>query len=168
VSRSEPGVRAEVDVRAAARDALHVALPRLRGRARIEEDLAVVPPVHGDADRLTQAIVALLVNAGEACPPGAPHANRIGLSVRSADGVVRVRVTDTGPGIPQTLRERIFEPFFTTRPGEATGLGLATCRGIVVSHGGRVLLESEVGRGSAFTIELPASRSGAAAVQLAQ
>jgi len=71
---------------------------------------------------------------------------------------VVLRVADTGPGIPPELLARIFEPFFTTKPvGEGTGLGLSLCRGIVESHGGSIRVESEVGRSTVFTIELPVS-----------
>ena len=67
-----------------------------------------------------------------------------------------VRVTDTGCGIPQDIREAIFDPFFTTKaPGEGTGLGLAVACRIVQAHGGRTDVESEVGKGTSFTIFLP-------------
>ena len=76
------------------------------------------------------------------------------------DGAVRVAVSDTGPGIPPDQRERIFERFVQGVDGAdagAAGLGLAIVRDIVQAHGGRIHLESEVGRGSRFTLELPRS-----------
>ena len=70
---------------------------------------------------------------------------------------VAIRVADTGTGIPPHLLDRIFEPFFTSKPtGKGTGLGLSTSSAIVKSHGGFIRVESEPGRGSAFTVYLPA------------
>ena len=69
---------------------------------------------------------------------------------------VRLSVADDGPGIPPSIRERIFEPFFTTKnPVEGTGMGLATVHGIVKGHGGAVVLDTEVGKGSVFQVYLP-------------
>jgi CheY-like chemotaxis protein len=65
-------------------------------------------------------------------------------------------VADTGPGISPALQSRIFEPFFTTKPpGIGTGLGLSLCRGIVEGHGGTMRVQSETGRGTVFSVELP-------------
>ena len=74
-------------------------------------------------------------------------------------------MTDTGPGIAPALQAKVFEPFFTTKPtGEGTGLGLALCRSMIEEHGGTIELDSEPGRGSRFTIELPVLVRSAAAV----
>jgi signal transduction histidine kinase len=71
---------------------------------------------------------------------------------------VRITVSDNGAGIPDAIRRRIFDPFFTTkRQDKGTGLGLAVSHGIAVDHGGRIEVESEVGVGSAFHLELPAA-----------
>jgi signal transduction histidine kinase len=70
--------------------------------------------------------------------------------------MVRLEVSDNGRGIAPELIERIFEPFFTTRPlGQGTGLGLSICNAIVTAHGGTITVESEVGKGSTFRLELP-------------
>jgi signal transduction histidine kinase len=72
--------------------------------------------------------------------------------------MVRLEVSDNGKGISPRLTERIFEPFFTTRPqGKGTGLGLSICNAIVTAHGGTLTVESEVGKGSTFRVELPAA-----------
>ena len=77
---------------------------------------------------------------------------------------IRLQVIDTGPGIPEKLLPKIFQPFFTTkgtaRKGETkgTGLGLAICKEIIEHHGGRIEVQSEVGKGTTFTIYLPGTR----------
>ena len=89
------------------------------------------------------------------------------LTVRaSADGAggVRVQVVDTGPGIPAAVLPRIFQPFFTTRAGtddaggrRGTGLGLSICKDIVEHHGGTIECRSVLGKGTTFTLRLPAA-----------
>ena len=72
---------------------------------------------------------------------------------------VVVSITDSGPGIPDALKERVFDPFFTTKAlGKGTGLGLSVSYGIVKEHGGNISVESKLGRGSAFKLEFPLLR----------
>jgi signal transduction histidine kinase len=78
-------------------------------------------------------------------------------------GAVVIEVADTGSGIEPAVMERIFDPFFTTKPqGQGTGLGLSISHGIVADHGGRIDVASEVGRGTTFTVRLPATPPAAA------
>jgi two-component system sensor histidine kinase KdpD len=110
--------------------------------------------IPGDETRVTWAISNLLANALRYTPRG----GHIELRLAPDAHAVRVTVRDTGPGIPPEQRDRIFERFTQSPDGGemgAAGLGLAIVRDIVQAHGGRILLESEVGRGSAFTLELP-------------
>ena len=78
------------------------------------------------------------------------------LRVQHEDARVSIQVVDTGPGIPREMLDEIFHPYVSGRRG-GTGLGLPTSRRIVEEHGGRLLVESEMGRGTAFTIQLPES-----------
>ena len=77
---------------------------------------------------------------------------------------VRIEVSDTGPGVPASLRERIFEPFVTTKEvGKGTGLGLSVCRGLVEAAGGRLELDASYAPGAKFVIELPIAGQASAA-----
>ncbi|MFO0745084.1 MAG: ATP-binding protein [Myxococcota bacterium] len=134
-------------------------------RAMVGGDVALVldlrskQRVHADPKQLEQVLVSLVMNAGEAMPDGGT------VLVQTADGVapdgatrVELSVSDTGVGIPPEHLARVFEPFFTTKaPGMGTGLGLATCYGIVAQHRGNISVDSAPGRGTTVRIELPVS-----------
>ena len=127
----------------------------VRARATLVQEFAGMPPVMGSAVLLGQVFLNLLINAAQAVPAGDPEAHRICLRGSEDGDRVRVAVSDTGGGIPAELRGQIFDPFFTTKPaGEGTGLGLAITHEIVTSLGGTITVESEVGRGTTFTVSL--------------
>jgi signal transduction histidine kinase len=97
----------------------------------------------------------LVLNAVQAMKDGGM------LTIRTTvvEGVCLIEVCDTGLGIPPAVLPRIFDPFFTTKSeGEGTGLGLSVSLGIVERHGGKILVDSEVGKGTTFTLCLPFSR----------
>jgi len=117
--------------------------------------------VYGDAVQLEQVLLNLLINARQAM---LGNGGSLTIKANQMDnGVVRLQVVDTGPGIPEKLLTKIFEPFFTTkgttRKGEAkgTGLGLAICRDIVEAHRGKIEVTSAVGKGTTFTLVLPST-----------
>jgi len=114
---------------------------------------ATLPPVTGDAGRIRQVVLNLVANAVKYCRPG----DRVTVLADVSEREVRVGVVDTGPGIPRDLQDRLFEKFVRIGEGQAegSGLGLAICRRIVEAHGGRIWVESEEGRGSAFYFTLP-------------
>jgi signal transduction histidine kinase len=126
-------------------------------RVQIQPDLKV----QGDPVQLEQVLLNLLINARQAML-GKGGSLTVKAS-RSDDGEVRIQVIDTGAGIPEKLLPKIFQPFFTTkgtaRPGESkgTGLGLAICKEIVEHHKGHIEVQSELGKGTTFTIILPAA-----------
>ncbi len=129
---------------------------------------AATPNVLGDATQLHQVLLNLCVNARDAMTNGGDLRVTVGSRTLSptevrqdGEGVpgpyVQFRVEDTGHGIPAELLERIFEPFFSTKSvDQGTGLGLSTAIGIVRSHGGFLRVQSEPGKGSTFTVLLPA------------
>lgn len=124
-------------------------LKRLRVTCLIEEDL---PELFLDRHKLMQVLVNLLINARDAMPDG----GELSLAAHGDEAGVIIEVADTGGGIPAENLEKIFEPFFTTKqPGRGTGLGLAISARLVESFGGRIEVESVVGRGATFRVRLP-------------
>jgi signal transduction histidine kinase len=121
--------------------------------------------VSGDLVQLEQVLLNLLINARHAMLGSRGGSLTIKATTCEADRLHRIQVIDTGPGIPEKLLGRIWEPFFTTKgtakKGEAkgTGLGLAICKEIVEHHGGRIEVESTVGKGTTFSVYLPAAKS---------
>ena len=110
--------------------------------------------VDGHHDELNQVWTNLIHNALQSMD----HKGRLEVGVVRAGDEALVWVTDSGPGIPATVRDRIFEPFYTTKPaGEGSGLGLSISREIVDKHGGRIEVESAPGR-TTFTVRLPRVR----------
>ncbi|MCA9516749.1 MAG: response regulator, partial [Myxococcales bacterium] len=164
-SRADEEATVPVDVRRAVESSLRLAWNEIRHRARLVKQYEAVPPVEATEGRLGQVILNILVNAAQALPEG--HAEHNEISVRTrllGDDAVAIDVIDTGPGIPPATLERIFDPFFTTKPsGVGTGLGLVICQRIVTTFGGRILVDSEVGRGTTFTIVLPIAEEERAA-----
>jgi signal transduction histidine kinase len=117
--------------------------------------------VHGDPVQLEQVLLNLLINARQAML-GSRNGSLTIKACRDGEKV-KIQIIDTGPGIPPQHLDKIFQPFFTTkrdpRKGEhkGTGLGLAICKDIVEHHDGTIEVTSEVGRGTTFTVLLPAA-----------
>ena len=133
--------------------ALRVAEPHVRRCARVERDYGDVPAVEGSRRELEQVLLNLLINAAQAIE--GEGVVRVSTALRGDE--VELAVSDSGCGIPSELIERIFDPFYTTKPvGEGTGLGLSISHEIVRRHGGRILVDSEVGRGTEVKVRLPA------------
>jgi two-component system cell cycle sensor histidine kinase/response regulator CckA len=134
----------------------------------VRTELAITPSltVRGDRSRLHQVLMNLLVNARDAMPQGGTIQVRTELLPAQpgdkpgevATPMVQITIEDTGTGIDEATRDRMFEPFFTTKPPDrGTGLGLAITLDVIAAHGGSIECQSELGRGTTFTILLPAS-----------
>jgi signal transduction histidine kinase len=122
--------------------------------------------IRADAEQLYQVFLNLMTNAIDAMPDGGRLRIRLERchggngSDPGAQGTLQVIIEDSGQGIPPEELRHVFEPFYTTKKvGKGTGLGLAVSYGIVGGHGGTIEVESEVGRGSRFTVSLPANRT---------
>jgi signal transduction histidine kinase len=114
-----------------------------------------LPPIPLDRELFKQALLNLLLNAGQAMPEGGELTIQAALEP-GAEPRVSLSLIDTGKGMSPETVERIFRPFYTTRPG-GTGLGLPTTRKIVDAHRGTIDVQSELGKGTKFTIRLPAA-----------
>jgi two-component system NtrC family sensor kinase len=131
---------------------------RVEAQIEIEPDLPM-PDV--DPNQIQQVFVNLINNAAQAIAFTGRPGNIVVRARRWLDGVA-IDIIDDGPGMSEALAAQVFEPFFTTKAeGEGTGLGLSISQGIVKEHGGRIMLSSEEGRGSTFTVQLPLSTRAA-------
>ncbi|MFL5348625.1 MAG: ATP-binding protein [Hyalangium sp.] len=134
-------------------ETVHTALADATGKVEVVWALETEVQVLVDERQIRQAFLNLALNAVQAMPEGGML--RVGVQrPAGARAEVQVEFTDTGTGIPEDVRARIFEPFFTTK-AQGTGLGLALVKRIIESHSGRLLLESEPGRGTTFHVLLP-------------
>jgi ligand-binding sensor domain-containing protein/signal transduction histidine kinase/CheY-like chemotaxis protein len=162
-SRQDEDSRGPVDLRAVMDSAAKLAAGELRPRAQLVRQYAEVPRVEGNEPRLAQVFLNLIINAAQALPEGKPEQNEVRLVTRRLDEEhVVAEVHDTGSGIPPDVLGRIFDPFFTTKPvGVGTGLGLALCHAFITAMGGRIEVESQVGRGTVFRVTLQVAKGEA-------
>jgi two-component system NtrC family sensor kinase len=156
-ARERPLELREVDLNVAVEESLQLVAHQIAIQGhQLDRRLGPVAPVRADFGQLRQAIVNVILNGCEAMQKGGRLTVATG---RSADGqAVEVAIGDTGPGIAPEHLPHIFDPFFSTKE-KGTGLGLSVVYGIIQRHGGTVLVKSEVGKGTTFTIRLPAVRA---------
>jgi signal transduction histidine kinase len=152
-SRQSPESRAErTELDKLAAEALALAKPRMsqpgRQSCKLELDLHAPPAVMARSGELLSAVVNLIVNAIDAATTSVTIIVRTGCERDES----WIEVEDDGPGMPAEVRERVFEPFFSTKGEEGTGLGLAMVYACAVRHGGRVTLDSELGKGARFRL----------------
>lgn len=145
------GRRQPVDLNAAVRDTVAIFAPQFRDRVEVHEAYGELPRVPCDLGQVTQVVMNLLVNAGQAIA----GKGRVSVATRASGPWAEVEVRDDGAGIPPDVLPRIFDPFFTTKGRGNTGLGLAISYTIVREHGGEILVDTELGKGTTFTVRLP-------------
>ncbi|WP_229274798.1 histidine kinase, partial [Burkholderia pseudomallei] len=154
-SRPSGDAWAFADLHASLESTLNVVHNELKYKADIVREYGVLPLVECNAAQLSQVFMNLLVNAAQSI---GTHGTITICTTHDGD-TVSISIADTGAGIPEDAIGRIFDPFFTTKPvGQGTGLGLSISHGIVEHHGGRIDVESHVGRGSTLTVTLPVRR----------
>ena len=121
-------------------------------KIEITRDIETVPDVNINPDQIQQVFLNLLLNALDAMPEG----GKLDIKVAQSNGNIDIIFKDTGQGMDKDTTEKVFDPFFTTKsPGKGTGLGMSICYGIIKEHGGKILVESEKGKGTTFIISLP-------------
>ncbi|MET0791764.1 MAG: ATP-binding protein [Polyangiaceae bacterium] len=155
-----------VDLERAAERALSVAANEIRHRARVVREFSGVPAALGSEAKLVQVILNVLINAAHSIEPGAIERNAITVRTRRDErGRPILEIEDTGCGIAKEHLSRVFDPFFTTKPvGVGTGLGLSIAHRIVRELEGEIRIESDHGRGTRVSIELPAAPLAASIV----
>ena len=155
---------APADLNKALSNTLTVARNELKYVADVETEFGELPPVVCSVSDLNQVFLNLLINAAHAIADvvkesGKKGKIRVSTSLENATAVIAI--SDTGAGIPESIRDRIFDPFFTTKEvGRGTGQGLAIARSVVDRHKGTLTFETEVGKGTCFYVRLPIARSG--------
>jgi len=172
---SHPGTKekAAVDLNHAIEATIAVARNEWKYVAEMATDLAPdLPKVHCLPSEFNQVILNLIVNAahaiGDVVKQREGTKGVIRIATRQDGGWVEIKISDTGTGIPEPIRHRVFDPFFTTKKvGKGTGQGLAIARSVIVDkHGGALTFDSEMGRGTTFTIRLPTSDAAVAAKEI--
>ncbi len=155
--------RAKCSVNAAIENGVNILQFDKRARnVEVDVDLADnLPLVEGVADELSQVFMNLVLNSLDALATCDHESKQLRVATRAVTSdlgqTVEVAVEDNGPGMPEEIVQRVFDPFFTTKdPGQGTGLGLSVSHRIVEEHGGRIGVSSTLGKGTKFTIELPA------------
>ena len=131
---------------------LNIVWNELKYKATVTKEYGEIPVTKCYPQQLNQVFVNLLVNASHAIE----KQGEIKIKTWNGNGMVNISVSDTGSGIEQDKIEKIFEPFFTTKPvGKGTGLGLSITYDIIKKHNGEITVESELGKGTTFTIKIP-------------
>lgn len=156
-ARRRPPERRPLDLRRTIEDGLEMFQQRLAQHG-IKVETSLAGPsllVQADADQMSQVLINLLANAIHAMPDG----GTLRTVLAPVEEMVKLAVSDTGHGMPEEVVARIFDPFFTTKEfGKGTGLGLTVVKGIIDEHGGSIMVDSEPGKGTTFTILLPRSQ----------
>ncbi len=151
-SRMDQAELQEVDIHEEIDRTLGLMEPRLKNRIEVERDYGRIPRVQCYAGQLSQVFLNLFVNACDAIE----DRGKILISTSRHGEGIRIEISDDGSGISEEVKSRIFDPFFTTKPiGAGTGLGLSLSHGIIERHAGRLSVESELGVGTSFRIDLP-------------
>ncbi|MCM8771247.1 MAG: ATP-binding protein, partial [Candidatus Omnitrophica bacterium] len=158
-SRKSPDVFQPVDIKSIMENTLSIVRHSLESKnIKITTDYSPdLPLINGNANQLQQVFTNIIINAQQAMPQGGQLDIRVRVVQEGEKKNMEISFQDTGCGIPKENLERIFEPFFTTKGADwkSVGLGLSICYQIIEQHKGRIVVDSQVGKGSTFTVVLP-------------
>lgn len=156
-SRLEEAQLKEIDIHESIENTLRLLTGEVKNRITVTKDFSDLPKISCYPSQLNQVFMNILSNAAQAIEGEGEIRIR---TEKTEDDKVSIAIKDTGKGMSQSTAEKIFDPFFTTKTlGQGTGLGLSISYGIVQQHGGDIRVESEVGKGTEFTITLPIQSS---------
>ncbi len=149
------------DIRSLIEQSITFTMPRWKNEAQARsidykmniDGMKKVPSILCNSTEIREIFINIINNALDAMPEG----GSLLFSTWSVDDTVFVGVSDTGEGMPEDVKKRIFDPFFTTKLPAGTGLGMSTVYAIVTGHKGKIEVESELGKGSTFTLQFPAT-----------
>ena len=151
-SRVDESEFKQADLNECLRSTINIVWNEIKYKATLKKELGEIPRTRCYPQQMNQVFMNLLVNAAHAIE----QQGVITVRSREEDGYVCVTVADTGQGIPEANLNRIFEPFFTTKEvGKGTGLGLSITYDIVKKHNGEITVQSELGKGTVFTVRIP-------------
>ncbi|RJQ44148.1 MAG: sensor histidine kinase [Nitrospiraceae bacterium] len=146
--------KVDIDINKEIERTLNVLIHEILPDTEIIKDYSPLPPFTCNPADICQSFFNIILNAFQTREQGL----KLVIATEHADGYIRIRFTDNGPGIPEEIRNRLFEPFFTTKEvGKGTGMGLNVAYEIVTSYGGAIEVGSVSGEGSTFSITLPLS-----------
>jgi two-component system NtrC family sensor kinase len=146
------------DVHEGIRSTLRLLVTELKDRVRVHEEFGALPDIECNLSQLNQVFMNLISNAAQAIE----GKGDIWIRTQLHGNRAKIEIEDNGSGMPPAVREKIFDPFFTTKKvGKGTGLGLSIAYGLVEKHHGTIEVQSEVGKGTRFTIWVPTRQPGA-------
>lgn len=153
-ARLDPGMMKAENVNDGIEASLKLVWNELKYKCTVNKNLENIPLIKCSLGELNQVFMNLLLNAGQSIK----DKGTINISSKHSGNKIEIAISDTGTGIPKETISHIFEPFYTTKGvGKGTGLGLSISHGIIKKHNGEINVDSEIGKGSTFTIILPCS-----------
>ena len=157
-SRLDRSQKGQFNVNDGLEKTLLITRNKLKNKVEVHKHFGDVPAIYCSPSQINQIFLNLITNAADAIE----DSGEIAVTTWAEDDMVRIKISDTGAGIPEDLLEKIRDPFFTTKEvGKGTGLGMSIVDRIIESHNGTLDIESEVGKGTSMTVSLPiASEAG--------